>query len=82
MSDSKEQPSDNIGLGSPHCYAVDDPVAVFSHVAFVWEDATESWRFLCAGRTDSEFRSRVNHWVSKGCEPAQVREYAVQAFQA
>ena len=83
MNEPRDEPKPvKQNSASPPCYAVNDPDSVFSHVAFVWEDASESWQFLCAGRTNSEFRSRVNYWVGKGYEPAQIKEYAVQAYEA
>lgn len=65
-----------------HKLAIDDKDTPFSHVAFRWEDDPGIWNFLCAGRTSEEFQQRVQHWISKGVDPASIRQYACQLVES
>lgn len=65
----------------PENLAINDRKAVFSHVAFVWCDETQSWRFLCAGASDEEFQSRLAYWISKGTDSEAVKVYETKVME-
>lgn len=75
MSDSKEQTETVDGFASSVCYATNDRDATFYKVAFYWSAGSQTWSILCAGRNEDEFQNRVQHWIGKGIDRNDIREY-------